>query len=56
MIEPCTDRVLALEMPATKRVQNSMNALTASPDRNTMALKASDAKPTRRDRLKRSAR
>ena len=56
MIDPCTGRVLALEIPATKRVQKSMNALTASPDRNTIALKMSEAMPTRRDRLNRSAR
>ena len=56
MIEPCTGRVLALEIPATKRIQNSMNALTASPERKTMPLNARLAMPTRRDREKRSAR
>ena len=56
MREPCTGSVLAFEIPATKRVQNSMNALTAIPERNTIALKVRLAIPTRRDREKRSAR
>ena len=44
--EPCTGSVFALAMPAPKRVQNSMNALTASPDRNTIALNTRLANPT----------
>ena len=51
----CTGMLFALAMPVAKRVQNSMNALTASPDMNTKNANARLAHPTMGTRLTRSA-
>jgi hypothetical protein len=48
--------VLALEIPAPNRVQNSMKALAASPERNTIAEKMRLHTPTIGGRRMRSAR
>ena len=50
-----TGMLLALAMPVAKRVQNSMNALTARPERNTKKPKARLAHPTIGTRFTRSA-
>lgn len=43
--EPCTGRLLDFAMPTPNCVQNNMNALTASPERNTIAENKSVANP-----------
>ena len=53
--ELCTGIVFDLAMPAPKRVQNSMNAFTAKPERNTIAENNALATPTIGARLMRSA-
>src|SRR2546429_8021483 len=50
-----TGMLLALAMPVGKRVQNSMNALTATPDANTKTPNARLAHPTMGTRFTRSA-
>ncbi len=47
--------LFALAMPVAKRVQKSMNALTAKPDMNTKNPKARLAQPTMGTRFTRSA-
>ena len=55
MSDWCTGMLFALAMPVAKRVQNSMNALTASPDMNTKKPNARLAQPTIGTRFTRSA-
>ncbi len=51
----CTGMLFALAIPVAKRVQNSMNALMASPEANTKRPNAMLAQPTIGTRFTRSA-